>query len=115
MSSIIDNKSRNVFPKWRKYEDALKKGELDPIAYKDNTKFINKITNEFDYFTIKNWNNHKTIGLAADILNFAVMHNSLESSIAFEASKYVLDNEHKAGYLLVDLAKSIVENNGDNN
>ncbi len=113
MSSIIESEKRDVFPIWRKYEDALKIGELDPFLSKKSSDFFTKTKTEFDFYTIENWKGKNTIVKAADILNYAVMHNNVDANISIEAAKFIIQNEISAGKNLIDLAKHILKENGD--
>lgn len=108
MSSIIHLKRRLVFPTWRKYKDALLRGELDPISRSKEINYTIKFDKDFSEQTVKKWNKNKSIGLAADILNFSEMYKLSNSKIAIEASEYILKNKELAGYSLANLASNIL-------
>ena len=112
MSSIIHNEKRDVFPIWRKYKDSLRHGELDLLEQKDNIEYIRKIEKEFDFQTVADWEKRKTLSLAADILNFGVLHNN-NSKIFTDAAGFILRNQDKAGSSLISLARKAVNSPDD--
>lgn len=87
MGLSISNEERNVIPRWRKFSLASKTGELNSISIGENTKLIKSDFNE----TIENWELHKTLLSASDLINSAIIHKKLPDHL--DAVEFILKNE----------------------
>lgn len=82
MTNIYELKNRLLVPNWRDFKRTTKLGELGLLNDV-------KTTNVDNSAIIHDWNNNKTIGVAADLINNAFISNDLFSNELKEAIDYI--------------------------
>lgn len=101
MTNIYEIENRVLVPNWRDFKRTVKIGELGDLN--NNSKAIN-IDNSF----IKNdWENKKSIGVAADLINSLFISNDLHSKELQEAMDFIEANRKDSSSSLISLIKKI--------
>ena len=96
-----EKENRDVIPNWRSFKTTSDLGEL--------SKLNNKPDIIFNLDSLKlDWENEKSIGVAADLLNVHFISNQKADRIILEASKFI-NSSSKPSKLLVKLCKSVIK------
>ncbi|MNU20781.1 hypothetical protein D3C71_90350 [compost metagenome] len=104
MAKIYEIENRVLVPNWRDFKRTVLIGELA-----DNNKPIRK---PIDNSIVKrDWQNSKTIGVAADLISSSFISNDMFSEELQEAIKYVEANKFEASIPLLSLIDKIKSEN----
>ncbi|WP_332453737.1 hypothetical protein [Chryseobacterium aquaticum] len=100
MTNIYELKNRLLVPNWRDFKRTIKLGELGEIH--------DSIHNNIENSQVKlDWENSKTIGIAADLINSSFISNDLFSRELVEAMDFVEANLKDASDPLMNLVQMI--------
>jgi len=100
MNNIYELKNRLLVPNWRDFRRTIKIGELG-LKFDSKDIIVNNSIIKYD------WNTHKTIGVAADLINNSFISNELYSEELKEAIKFVEDNSKDSSTSLLSLVRQI--------
>lgn len=105
MANFFEKKDRNIIPNWRSFENTTKLGELNGSkSIKLDSSFKPDISD-----LLENWEDHKTIGMAGDILGVALVCNQENNKIVQDVSKFVINNKDIATQAIIDAANNIIK------
>nr|WP_299068102.1 hypothetical protein [uncultured Allomuricauda sp.] len=109
MAFFFEEKNRLVIPNWRSFSNTSKIGELNGTQKIEiNKNFKPEIEDIVD-----GWVEHKTIGMAADLIGVAIVCNKQNDGNVKEAAKFIIANKELCNKELIDAAKSIIEKGKD--
>lgn len=103
MAIIYEIKERRLIPNWRDFKRTVQLGEL-AVSTKNNSSFIGNIER-----SLFDWNNEKSIGTAADLINSAFISDIVDHYSVSDAIKHIQSNPQMSSKSLLELAE-LVEN-----
>lgn len=99
MNLIREKDNREVIPNWRNFNTTSNLGELSKLSNKPEIIFnLNELKND--------WENKKTIGVAADLINAHFISNSKIDETILEVIKFI-NKSSKPSKLLLKLSNSL--------
>ncbi|MES2560850.1 MAG: hypothetical protein V4590_13980 [Bacteroidota bacterium] len=107
MAVTYEIKERRVIPNWRDFNRTVRLGELYNIQGNIKTQF--DITRP-----VNDWNDTKTIGTAADLINSAFIAGKSDLKELNEAIDFVFKNKTDSSNSLADLIAKINQSNDRN-
>jgi tetratricopeptide (TPR) repeat protein len=95
MATILEDKDRNIIPRWRDYRTTVALGELDPVGSKSEPS-----ENKRDYLKSKliDWEQNRTLSYASDLMGAALVLG--RGTDATEAATYLLSQSSGASKFL---------------
>lgn len=103
MAVFIDQKERNIIPRWRDFRTTISIGELNPSGTANESTLP---AGDFLADKLQAWNENKTVSFATDLLGAAFVLGRQQE--AEEAAKFILLPESGASSAARSLAKRIV-------
>ena len=82
---FLEEKDRKIIPRWRESWITIAKGELDSIGHLPN---IEKASKDFITKKIRDWEQHRTLSFAADLIGSAFVLGYNED--ATNAARFIL-------------------------
>ncbi len=105
MANIFELKDRHVIPNWRSFKNTAKLGELNGSKKIEiDTSFQPDISD-----LIEEWESHKNIGMAGDILGTAIVCNQENNKTVQEVSQFILNQGDNVPKALSNAASRISE------
>lgn len=107
MASIFEDKERRVIPNWRDLKRTVQLGELDiktkltPLQF--DRGFIQTYINDF--------NNNRSIGHAADLINAAVSIGEYSNPDVLVAANFIIENKDYASLPLLNIVNKFFQSN----
>ena len=102
MAGIDPDKDRQIIPRWRTFEETRHLGELDSAdsqSVEDEAATIGNIDSR-----LQDWNVHKTVGHAADLVGAAIAVGRAEHAV--DAARFLLRSDYPVSSWVKELANS---------
>ncbi len=87
MSTFVEDKDRNIIPRWRSFRTTVALGELDPAG--SNT-IADNLDGDYLSDKLRDWQANRNIWFAADLISAAFVLGQYEAAV--EAAEFVLSN-----------------------
>ncbi|MBU1100739.1 MAG: hypothetical protein KKA84_10085 [Bacteroidetes bacterium] len=107
MAIFLEKKNRNVIPNWRSFRNTVKLGELDG---KISTDIIRNVKPDITDL-INDWELHKTIGVAADIIGVALFSRQRNHKTVTEIANFIIQNSDKSTHAMINTANELLNTN----
>lgn len=103
---LIIDRERRVVPRWRSFDDTFQSGELDSSS---TVQVHEEISYSLLHQKIDDWERHKTIFHAADLVGSAnVIHAGKQDPNVKKAAKFLLNDDVSSSKWIRDIAKNIL-------
>ena len=104
MATILDDKERNVIPRWRDFRTTIAVGELK--SSRQFVTFSNHPKGDFLVSKLKDWQSNKSIPFAAEVIGTAYILG--RQSEALEAAEFLIKQKEGVSDSLKAIAVSII-------
>jgi tetratricopeptide (TPR) repeat protein len=102
MATVLEDKERNIIPRWRDFRTTVTLGELEPAGLPR----VSPIKTDFLRAKLADWKRHRSVSFAADAVGSALVLRRGEEAI--DAAKFLLSENSTAPRLAKELAEQIV-------
>jgi tetratricopeptide (TPR) repeat protein len=103
MAAFLEDRNRNVIPRWRDFRSTVELGELNASAPTiDHTDAVPDLSSVLD-----DWQKHKTVSFAGDLISAALVSGNV--MVAREASEFVITLADNVSPSLRSLARRVLD------
>lgn len=107
MTTILDDRTRNIIPRWRDYRTTLSLGELGPVGTPvGEDEEGNKESKDYLENKLIDWRAHRSASFAADLVSSALVLGRHEE--ASDAAKFLLSKNSGATTIVRELAHQVL-------
>lgn len=104
MSAPLNDKTREIIPRWRDLRSTILLGELAPAQ---SEQPLISVPNRLLEETLTDWHAERTLPFAAEVVGAALVLGDPEP--AYDAADFIIAHQEEASDIVIDIARRILE------